>query len=580
MNGIVDGYGRPIVSTKEQVEARQKAFDDLAANRGHAFVTSMLPGPNPALDADGVDGMPGSEFIGMSQDDIHRIAFQYQSGAYGESYARRFGRGEEKAGASDPGVIIPPAMFNERFMKATPISELNIPKDSPSIMNLSMRYAEDNYIVSTGIRIKKNFALKDMTLTGSATAKQHYKEQLALLNFRRVLNNTFRYYWSCGRIVVYWGEERPLKRLRILDPRFIKVQTFLGAPFVFLRPDPRWRTILELGGMPMERQFLLKQLPAWWIPYILADRDIPLKEETYALIENDLSLFPSRGAETVGGTPLSAAFVDLSIQRMLLAGDFSVAWMMKNMIGLVSIGDPEKEPNWTRSDIGELSKLQQAFQRPDYALWAYVDPTVNIRYITPDPKLLSDERFQGSASRIERVMAIPSVFSANGDKDFSTGSLQLKWFREEIQFGREDVISQLTGKLFPILREGHSRRNAGTQNAGVEFDNDCLVDDRVLLEMNNGKFDRGALSVQSLLENKAQDIETERVRKQAELEEVKARFWTPAYDTSHGTVGPIPPEPTGADTSAHGGPGGRPLTTGKPNAEGSSGGQTPRPSRS
>lgn len=572
MTSIVDAYGRPYVASKADVEKRTEEL----ATLGFAFSTPMLPGRNPVLD----DGEYSVEMMGYKPNEIRQLAATYQG-----ADDLRGGKGEVLADSSGGGVLIPSVMYNERFMKATPISELNLPRDVEGVMNLSMRYAEDNYMVSTGVRIKKNFALKDMTITGTSTAKEHYQSEYDRLNVRKLLNNVFRYYWITGRVVVYWGEERPIKRCTIIDPRFIRVQSFLGEQYVFLKPDPRWRTILQQGGggltdQKLEKAFLLRNLPAWWIPYIMADEYIPLKPETYALIENDLSLFATRGIHTVGGTPLSAAFVELSIHRMLLAGDFSVAWMMKNMIGLVSIGDPEHEQNFQRSDTRELSKLQQAFQRPDYAMWAYVDPTVQIRYVTPDPDLLKGERYRESSAHIERVLAIPAVFSANGGKsgDFASDSLELKCFREEIQFGRDDVKAQLFGKLNPILREGHTKRNAGTKNPGIEFDNDCLVDDRILMEMLNGKFDRGAVSIQSLLEGKHQDIETERERKGLEEAEVKAAFWAPAYDVSHGYPGPVGP-PQHGPTSGDGGTGGRPTTTGKPTNEKTTGSQQPRPSR-
>lgn len=468
----------------------------------------------------------------------------------------------------------PYANLNSRFAHKNPISQLNIPRDTRGLMTLSLEHAQDNYIVSRALRVKRNFALRQLQFLGSTTQREHYTSEFKRLKIRKILSHAFRYYWSTGRVVVYWGDERPIQRLALLDPRMILVKRILGMDKVFLVPDPRWKTILERPSddspdRATEAKFLKKYLPRYWMKYILSGMPIPLNDNSYALIENDLELFSIRGIDSPSNVPLQPIFPNLAIIDMMTAGDFSVAWMVKFMIALVSIGDPKAEgANYTRPDQTELQKLQSWMQRPDYSIYAYVDPTVDVRFVAPDPKLFTDKKYIHHVEAVEWVMGVPPVFSRS-DGSFASSSMSIKPFREEIEYARLDMEEQFFSKIFPEMREGYTRRKTGgDKDPGVSWDLDCLKDDRVLTDELTAKYDRGGVSVRSLLEGKAQDFDTEVARKLEELKMMKDNdgIFEPAYDSAHG----IPDDANGE--------GGRPNSGGEPTAE-STGTQAARPSR-
>ncbi len=465
----------------------------------------------------------------------------------------------------------PYSNLNDRFAHKNPIAELNTPRDTRGLMTLSMTHASENYIVARAIRIKKNFALRNVEFIGQDAARTFFQSEFRRLRLWKILGHAFRYYWSTGRVVIYWGEERPIRNITLLDPRFIIVRRVLGREIVFMLPDPRWKTILdEARGLKKdtpESLFLKKNLPKYWIQHINNGEPIPLKEDSYALIENDLDLFSIKGIEAPNNLPLQPIFKELATIEMLIAGDFSTAWMMKNMIALVSIGDPSIEKNYVRPDQNELQKLQTAFQRPEYAMWAYVDPTVDIRFISPDPKVFDQAKYKQQIEAVEYCLGVPAVFSRDAKGDFGGTSLSLKAFREEIVTARQDMQFQLFDKLLPVMKEGYVSRKTGSKIPELSYDLDCLKDDRVLQDELNGKYDRGGLSVRSLLEGKVHNYDTEITRKKAEEKDAEAGYLRPAYDLSHGLPG---------DDGAIGG--GRPNTGGKPTAE-SNAPQTPRPSR-
>lgn len=562
MSAIVDQYGRPLhVYSQQDVEEHARFLNPI--------VGSMLNGPNPILQdmfdlgaelRGGTDLSPFIDFVGGPSPSDYGL--EYSSATQGQT-----------------GIV---ATMNDRFSKRNPVAALNIPRDPAGIMTMSMKYAEDNYIVARGIKTKKNFAMKDLTLLGRPTTVGHYTSEYRRLKVRQWVNQLFRYYFMLGRVVMYWGEDRPVQALSMLDPRLVNVRSFMGIRKVYLKPDRRWRDLLK-GNTP-EGRFLKRVIPQYWKKFINNDEEIELKDGTYALIENDLSLFSSRGISPVGGVPLQPAFNALQIMNLHLAGDFSVAWMMKNLIALVSIGDPSLEKErYTRADQVELQKLQAAFQKPEYAMWAYVDPTVAIRYIHPDPKLYDTTKYQKMVEIIEYVMGLPAVFGSTANsQDFNSSMISLKPFREEIEFARADIIDQFFSVLNPVLREGYTRAKAGTKDPEMAFDQNCLKEDARILEELTAQYDRGALSMQSLLEGKAQDLETEMKRKQEELKNY-GTVARPIWDMNHGTLTSdevLPEMQAEAKQNAKpAGQAGRPNKSGRSSSE-STGGSTPRPSRS
>jgi hypothetical protein len=539
MSELVDPSGRPF--TKAAVEALTAKYE-----RAGGLVLPLFAGANPIIGHEEIagNGLAPSQMRSLMSSFITPRDIEEEYADYSET------------------IVNTPGVYNDRFSKRDPISELNKPRDIAGIMNISMNYEEDNFIVNRTIKVKKNFATREMTLLGLPTSKEFYTKEFRRLAIRKWLGHMFRYYWIVGRVVMYWGAERPISGICMLDPRSIVVRHFLSKTFVYMRPDPRWVSILQNGdiiGGP-EYKFLMANLPSYWIPYIKDNIEIPLKEEEFALIENDLSLFATRGMidHTIHGVPLSAAFDALQTTKMLMSGDFSTAWLIKNVIALCSIGDPEKEKDYSPPDQIALQKLAAAFVRPEFAMMAFVDPTVQIRYIYPDPKNLDGTKYKEFNKQIEWVMGVPGVFTSDSG-DFSSASLSLKPFREDIHVARLDMIDQFFDKIMPRMREGYTNRKTGGPNAEVlvEFDTDCLKDDKQVQDELNGKWDRGAISNRSLLEGKSRDFDTELERKK---EEKKYQdILVPLFDVAHG-------DPDQQGTGAPGGsnPASNPASNSRP----------------
>lgn len=465
---------------------------------------------------------------------------------------------DEHAGLSAGPILNGPG-YNDGWVKRNPIAQFAKPHSTYNIMNQSMKYAEDHYIVNRAIKVKKNFALRDMQIISkNDSARERIHSEFRRLKIRQLLAHAYLYYSVVGRVVLYWGYDRPVKGACILDPRYITVRRMLNVEKAWLKPLPVWVSASRAKTDSAQYQWLIQNIPTQWLKYIKANEEIPLDDGTYSIVENDLSLFDTRGyGEVVGGVPLSACWNALQVSSMLMAGDFSTAWMMKNQYVLISDGDP-KSDKYTPPDQPALNRLASTFQRPEYSIVAFVAPTVNIRFFSPDPSAMSSERYKHSTEEIEYVMGVPGVFT-NGQGSYASGAMSIKPFREDIINMRETVVTQGLWPLIQVLREDMSKR-VRSVDVDVQFDENCLKDDTQLWKEIAGKWDRGAISNRALLEGRHGDFDMELQRKQDE--QVHAAVLQPLFDVAHGTDEEV----------------GRPIEGGLATHEKSTGTSAPRPS--
>jgi hypothetical protein len=544
--------GRPWTKAEVEAETARRAAEIVSENARRAVMPIAVPifsGPHPFDTA--LEG---------SQSNWDRSFTEFEIEA---SKAFVVPTNDEHAGLSAGAIQNGPG-YNDGWVKRNPIAEFAKPHDNFNIMNQSMKYAEGHWIVNRAVKVKKNFALRDMqVISKNESARERIHTEFQRLKIRSLISHTFRYHEITGRVVWYWGSKRDqfgrIPGVCILDPRYVTVRRMLNVEKAWLNPLPVWVSASRAKSDSPEFQWLIQNIPPTWLNYIKNGMEIPLEDGTYTIIENDLSLFDVRGigASVVSGVPLSACWNALQISCMLMAADFSTAWMMKNQYVLISQGDP-KSDNYVPPDQPALNKLANTFQRPEYSIVAYVDPTVNIRFFSPDPAAMGSERYKQSTEAIEYVMGVPGVFT-NAQGSFAAGAMSIKPFREDIVNMRANVVTQGLWPLMQVIREDMGKR-VRSVDVHVHFDENCLKDDTQLWKELAGKWDRGAISNRALLEGRHGDLDMEIQRKTEELPH--AALLQPLFDVAHGTDETV----------------GRPSEGGAPTHEGSTGTHTPRPS--
>jgi hypothetical protein len=263
---------------------------------------------------------------------------------------------------------------------------------------------------------------------------------------------------------------------------------------------------------------------------------------------------------------------------MLMAGDFATAFLMKNIIALVSVGDPKNEPDYSPPDQTELLKLQMTFQNPQQAMWAFVDPTVQIRFATPDKDALDNAKYNEYKEALKNLLPSPFWYHDSGSS-FADATVEMQALEEEATACQNDFNDQFWLPIHERAAQGRPRI-ASKNIKPPKYDRSALIDRVSDLKSKSELYANGGLSVDSLMRANGIDPEVERAKLIAEKADVKKGIYMPAFEQKQGIVAAKTYAIGKAKNTKNGdgGPGGRPEVDGaKPQAE-STTPRTPRPS--
>lgn len=473
--------------------------------------------------------------------------------------------------------------INDRFSKRHTVADMNIPRTPIAIIQLSMRYAVDSPFVAKAAKLKTNFTVKNFShKTKSVSAKDFYDDYSWKLSLRSNLNKIVFGLYTVGLAPVYWGAEDggEVKGIQVLDPRSVHIEEIMGKRKMWIRIDQAMIAAVKdpEGKESPGNRALYQSMPAYWIKQIkaLVDRGqvnglIDLPDDCYAVVENRYMAY-NRVQGTLDGVPLQGAFDALQRYRLLAAGDFAVAWNVKNMLTLISEGDPKADPkDYKPADQLRLGKLQQQFANPDYALTIYCDPTTLVRYVVPPLEVFDPKKYTQVEKEIKEVLNLPSFMWANeGNGTYGAAQAEVQVLRQEVDSLRILLEEQFFRPFYTRLRAGARRPGFSANNIVIpQFDQDSLRDDAIWLSANAELYSKGALSLESLLESYGYNFEYEMAQKAAEhkkygntasgAEELNNSVARPLYEPSQGNL--APDRDKGGNSSGPGGtPSGRPRS--------------------
>lgn len=428
------------------------------------------------------------------------------------------------AGGSASG---PTISINDRFSKRHTVADMNIPRTPIAIIQLSMRYAVDSPFVAKACKLKTNFTVKSFShKTRSTAAKDFFDDYSWTLNLRSALNKIVFGLYTVGLAPVYWGAEDggEIKGLQVLDPRSVHIEEIMGKRKMWIKID---QAMIEAVKDPEGKKgpgnrALYQSMPAYWIKQIqefIARGQtmglIELPDGCYAVVENRYMAY-NRVQGTLDGVPLQGAFDALQRYRLLAAGDFAVAWNVKNMLTLISEGDPKADPkDYKPADQVRLGKLQQQFANPDYALTIFCDPTTLVRYVVPPLEVFDPKKYSQVEKEIKEVLNLPSFMWANdGQGTYGAAQAEVQILRQEVDSLRILLEEQFFRPFYYRLRAGARRPGFGVKDIVLpQFDQNSLRDDSIWLEANQELYSRGALSLETLIESFGYDFSYEMAQK-------------------------------------------------------------------
>jgi hypothetical protein len=422
--------------------------------------------------------------------------------------------------------------INDRFSKRHTVADMNIPRNPEAVIVLSMRYALENPFVAKAVRVKTDFICDDFEhKTHNAAAKNFYDMATRRLFIKTQLRQIVWSLVSIGICAVYWGGEKggPLDFMQVLPPTACRFQKVLGKTKLYIKiTAPMIAAVRDsIAGTwtRPENKAQYESMPDYWIAQIKAQMDkgsalgsIELADGSYTVIENNYASF-NRNSEVLDGVPLQGAFDALQRYRLMAAGDFAVAWNVKNMLTLISEGDPS-DPNYTPQDDLRLQKLQAQFAHPDYALTIVCDPTTQVRYVVPPLEVFDPKKYQQVEKEIKEVLNLPSfMWSNDGSSTFGAAVAEVELLRTEVKAIRMLLEEQLFYPLYTRLRAGVSRPGFSAADIPMpSFNQNSLHDAIQWLANAADLYSRGAISLQSLMDINGLDFDYEMKQKQIEHE--------------------------------------------------------------
>jgi len=476
--------------------------------------------------------------------------------------------------------------------------EFSLPVGQVGQASQALKVAFENVFVGKAMRLKTDFTCKGLSNAGpDDNANTFFDSVTRQLQLEKLYRRATWLYHTVGIVPIIYPEPgKSLSYVQILDPRMVRFQEWYGKTYMYLVPDKRMLSaISDPKGTtnPFNKDYYEAMPKDWRDQLIVAQRAgvmgaiangtlIKLKEGTYSLITNRYTPI-DRTEEAYDGLPLQPYFAHAEQYRMLMAGDFAAAFLAKNLIALVSVGDPKAEgENYIRPGGDVLAANLASVQNANQAQWISAESTFDVRYITPDPEVFGNAKYAEAKEGLKNLL--PDCFWSGDGGSFADSSVAVKALQEEVDQAHSAFDAQFWQPIFERAAEGRVRIGKKSIRA-PKHDKNSLRDDSTWYAANSALYANGGLDIRSLLEAHGYDADTIAARMKEQQSDVKAGLWTPAFEGKQGIVegmyqkaGTIPkdPKPAGPAKAAGSGkagpkkkPGSRPQPTGS---------RAPRPS--
>jgi hypothetical protein len=473
--------------------------------------------------------------------------------------------------------------------------EFSMPVGQVPNMEMALRFACENAFIGKALRFKTQLVTAGVkNSTSSDKANSFFDQVHRELGLLEIYRMAVWLYQTVGMAPILLPEkDKPLDWVQILDPRMVRTMRSYGKNFMYVVIDRKMLMAYndKNGTTDIRNKDYWDSLPKSWqrqleakanndpsrkLTWTGGEEVIKLEDGSYLCLQNRYNPV-DRKPDSFDGIPLQPYFPAATQYRMGMAAQFAASFLAKNLIALVSVGDPAAEKdNYVRPDDGVLTGYRNIFNNPNQAQWIFGDPTMNVRYITPDKDAWSSEQLSESKEQLKNLL--PSAFWYNeGGGSFAAATVEMKSLTQEIDATNDDFDRNFWLPIHERAAEG--RVIAKKHQKAPAHDRDALKDEAIDLQNKTNAYNNGALDVFSLMEAHGYDPDTvmERLRQQKAL--AGEKIFMPAFEQKQNIVasevyGLNKPTPGSAQP---GGKNGRPPKLGsRPQPEKQTGKQ-PRP---
>jgi len=336
---------------------------------------------------------------------------------------------------------------------------------------------------------------------------------------------------STSNIIFHYklDEAEKVEYIMTLDPRLTEVVPMFGDKMVFVEPDEALKDLVRRQKTD-EAKERVKHIPEKWIKACKGAGEIPghknqvlLEEDDdeYAIVRN------SGGREDRMTKPTMCSIFDaLQLRELLIDGDYSVAYLIKNCITMVKTGEPitsgpktGSRVNWAKQP--DLDGLKQQFRTPSKAIRIYGNHTLTIDFVFPDIALFAPVKYQTVEKRILMWAGISLGLMIGEGGNYATLYVNIKKLTAKVKKYRR-MIGRLIEKFYQDIKPDFISKEDVPQ---VKWDEDLLKEPRQLLQEISMLVKQGLLSGESALDTFDQESAVELERKKKE--DKSKKYWIP-----------------------------------------------------
>lgn len=480
------------------------------------------------------------------------------------------------------------------------VMEFSLPNGQVANMEMALRFACENAFIGKAMRFKTQLATTGIKNCSASDKANNFFDQVHReLGVHEIYRMSMWLYFTVGMAPILLPDPgEPLSWIQLLDPRMVRTMRAYGKTYMYVVIDRRMVDAYNdrKGLVDPRNKDYWDSLPASWKKQIAKRAEargsvdryiwtggeelIKLEPGSYVCLQNRYNSI-DRKPESFDGIPLQPYFSAATQFRMGLAAQFAASFLAKNLIALVSVGDPKAEgENYVRPDDSVLSGYRSIFNNPNQAQWVFADATTNVRYITPDKEAWASEQLAESKEQLKNLLPSPFWYN-DGGGSYASATVEMKQLVQEIEAANDDFDRNFWLPLHERAAEG---RAIAKKNLKVPLhDRDALKDEIADLQAKSAAYNNGALDVYSLMEAHGYDpdVIVERLRQQKKA--AGEKIFMPAFEQKQGIVAGeiydlsanqeawMPPK--GADSE----PNGRPPKPGSPPQVERTTGKQPRP---
>jgi len=435
--------------------------------------------------------------------------------------------------------------FDDKF--AAPFKrqiEQKLPTDIRSKIKRAQKLRRTDEMVQALVDSKMSFCSAGFeNLSPDEDVRDYYNDIARQINLDCVVPSIFDDYITSNNVALVWSAPRPGKIAWFynIDPSTVKYTEVFGQKTMAIKVPEQLKSLsknVRSGKATEEEKRIFREIPKKW-------RDAAngnVGREVFVTLnerDGDFWLFKAhprvRRYDGMAEPDMVAIFVDLLLREMIIEGDISLAFLVKNAIELVRAGETSSSGPYagtkklwaTQKDFNAIKKQ---LQHVDKVLRLYVPHHVSIDYVFPPAEMWSPDKYLKLDERIYRWGGITKVVVEGTGGNYASGFLGVKNLVASCSMARKTIQRMLE----EFYRHPSVNAKKFEKVPTVKWNEQILKDSQQLLREISWATEQGLLSNRSALQDLGRQPDVEFAYKSDELKEREA--WQPTFEKSQGIV--------------------------------------------